>query len=137
MDKIDLAKNIEKGNYTDESYAALQKAIKAAEEALNTVATEEEVNTETAKLQKAIDSLKEKEEQGENPGEGQQNPNGSQGQNPDNQNGSSTGSSNGQNHKSDRVKTGDVAPIVLLVIASLTALGAMAVIIRRKRKYQK
>jgi len=95
------------------------------------------VNTETAKLQKAIDSLKEKEEQGENPGEGQQNPNGSQGQNPDNQNGSSTGSSNGQNHKSDRVKTGDVAPIVLLVIASLTALGAMAVIIRRKRKYQK
>ncbi len=59
--KLAEAKAIEKGNYTEESYAALQKAIETAESALSTVATEEEVTAAAQSLQAAISQLKEKE----------------------------------------------------------------------------
>lgn len=57
-DKINLAKAIQKGNYTEESYDVLQRAIAAAEEALAKVKTQEEVKSEAEKLQDAIDALR-------------------------------------------------------------------------------
>lgn len=57
-DKILEAKAIQKGNYTEESYDALQKAIAAAEEALAKVKTPEEVTSEAGKLQDAIGNLR-------------------------------------------------------------------------------
>ncbi len=57
--KIIEAKEIEQGNYTDESYAALQEAIAAAEKALETVSSPSEVSEAVDALQKAIDALTE------------------------------------------------------------------------------
>ena len=57
--KITEAKEIEQGNYTDESYAALQEAIAAAEKALETVSSPSEVSEAVDALQRAIDALTE------------------------------------------------------------------------------
>ena len=59
--KLAEARGIEKGNYTEESYTALQAAIASAEEALETVGTEAEVLAAVQALQAAIDALQEKE----------------------------------------------------------------------------
>lgn len=59
LDKIAEAKEIEQGNYTDESYAALQEAIAAAEKALETVSSPSEVSEAVDALQRAIDALTE------------------------------------------------------------------------------
>lgn len=58
-DKITEAQAIQKGNYTEESYAALQTAIETARSALKTVKTESEVTAAAEALQRAIDSLQE------------------------------------------------------------------------------
>ncbi len=65
-DKIAEAKEIEKENYTEESYTALQEAIQKAEETLKTVKTETEVTAAIADLQKAIDSLQRNTQEGLN-----------------------------------------------------------------------
>lgn len=68
-DKIAEAKAIEKGDYTDESYEALQAAIKTAEEAAETIETEEALQTAVKSLQEAIDGLEKKtSEPGPGPG---------------------------------------------------------------------
>ncbi len=59
VDKIKEAEQIEQGNYTDESYQALQDAIEAAEKALDTVTSQEEISAAVEALQDAIDHLEE------------------------------------------------------------------------------
>lgn len=61
LDKIAEAKAIQQGNYTDESYAALQTAIQSAEEAMGAVETEEALQAVIEALQGAIDRLQEKD----------------------------------------------------------------------------
>lgn len=61
LDKIAEAKAIEKGNYTDESYAALQMAIQSAEQAAEIVETEEALQAVIEALQGAINGLREKD----------------------------------------------------------------------------
>ncbi|MCI9446090.1 MAG: hypothetical protein HFH36_01605 [Lachnospiraceae bacterium] len=70
-DKIAEAKGIEKGDYTDESYEALQAAIRAAEEALGAIKTEEALQAAVKDLQEAIDGLQKKTTE-PNPGPGTQ-----------------------------------------------------------------
>lgn len=60
-EKIAEAKAIQQGNYTDESYAALQTAIQSAEEAMEAVETEEALQAVIEALQGAIDRLQEKD----------------------------------------------------------------------------
>lgn len=56
-DKITEAQAIQRGNYTEASYAALQTAIETARSALKTVKNEAEVTAAAEALQRAIDSL--------------------------------------------------------------------------------
>lgn len=68
LDKSDLlnliskVKYMKQGNYTDESYANLQSALKTAKDDYLSVTTPEEVKAAVVKLQTAIDALEEKEE---------------------------------------------------------------------------
>ena len=65
---IDQAKALEKGNYTDDSWNALQEAITSAEEVFaDEQATEEMVSVQKAALEAAIAELKEKEVEPVNP----------------------------------------------------------------------
>lgn len=76
-DKIAEAKGIKQGNYTEESYAALQAAITTAESAMDTIETEDALNAAVTTLQAAINGLQEKGSGGtEDPGnpEGPGNP---------------------------------------------------------------
>ncbi|WP_343249477.1 LamG-like jellyroll fold domain-containing protein [Diplocloster hominis] len=59
---IAQAKAIQKGNYTDDSYNALQTAIRQAEAAAGRITTADELNAEVGRLQAAIDALTEKKE---------------------------------------------------------------------------
>lgn len=59
---IKTAKAIEADGYTEESYAALQEAIKVAEDALQTVTTTAEADAAAEALQTAIDALVREEE---------------------------------------------------------------------------
>ena len=52
MKKIEEALAMKAEGYTEESYQALQDAIKAAQEALNTVETKQDVEDAVAALQK-------------------------------------------------------------------------------------
>lgn len=82
LDKSSLLKKIEEAmaikgeGYTKESYQALQNAIKAAQEAMNTVETKQDVEDAVKALQKAIDGLQKDSGQpgggddGNNPGGG-------------------------------------------------------------------
>lgn len=56
-EKIAEAKAIEKGSYTNSSYAALQTAIEDAEEAIETALLQEEIDAALQTLQEAMDSL--------------------------------------------------------------------------------
>ncbi len=58
--KVLEAKDIQQENYTDESYAALQEAVKTARKAFATVTTQEEVAAAVSALQKAIEALRKK-----------------------------------------------------------------------------
>ncbi len=55
--KLAEAKAIEKGNYTDKSYSALQTAIEEAEQAKNNALLQEELDAALTALQTAIDRL--------------------------------------------------------------------------------
>lgn len=61
-DLIAQAQAIQKGNYTDETYNALQEAIKHAQDAVEGIATADELNAEMGRLQAAIDALTDKAE---------------------------------------------------------------------------
>ncbi len=59
-EKMTAAKAIEKGNYTDESYETLQKAIQGAEALLKGSPGKKELEEAAAKLAAAIEGLREK-----------------------------------------------------------------------------
>ena len=61
QDKLKEAKTITANGYTADSYAALQNAIKQAEEVLNSNPSQQEIFAEVINLQKALDNLKKEE----------------------------------------------------------------------------
>ena len=147
MKKIEEALAMKAEGYTEESYQALQDAIKAAQEALNTGETKQDVEDAVKALQKAIDGL---EKEPENPGGGDDGnkPGGGEGSRPDDGNkpGSGeegnggkpgTGNSDAENNKNNgteagKVKTGDSAnPGMMFFLAGRA--GAVALIIRKRR----
>lgn len=147
MKKIEEALAMKAEGYTEESYQALQDAIKAAQEALNTVETKQDVEDAVAALQKAIDGL-EKESGKPDGGDEGDKPDGGEGSRPDDSNkpGSGeegnggkpgTGNSDAENNKNNgteagKVKTGDSAnPGMMFFLAG--SAGAVALIIRKRR----
>ena len=147
MKKIEEALAMKAEGYTEESYQALQDAIKAAQEALNTVETKQDVEDAVAALQKAIDGL-EKESGKPDGGDEGDKPDGGEGSRPDDGNkpGSGeegnggkpgTGNSEAENNKNNgteagKVKTGDSAnPGMMFFLAG--SAGAVALIIRKRR----
>ena len=147
MKKIEEALAMKAEGYTEESYQALQDAIKAAQEALNTVETKQDVEDAVAALQKAIDGL-EKESGKPDGGDEGDKPDGGEGSRPDDGNkpGSGeegnggkpgTGNSDAENNKNNgteagKVKTGDSAnPGMMFFLAGSS--GAVALIIRKRR----
>ena len=147
MKKIEEALAMKAEGYTEESYQALQDAIKAAQEALNTVETKQDVEDAVVALQKAIDGL-EKESGKPDGGDEGDKPDGGEGSRPDDGNkpGSGeegnggkpgTGNSDAENNKNNgteagKVKTGDSAnPGMMFFLAG--SAGAVALIIRKRR----
>lgn len=147
MKKIEEALAMKAEGYTEESYQALQDAIKAAQEALNTVETKQDVEDAVAALQKAIDGL-EKESGKPDGGDEGDKPDGGEGSRPydGNKPGSGeegnggkpgTGNSDAENNKNNgteagKVKTGDSAnPGMMFFLAG--SAGAVALIIRKRR----
>lgn len=147
MKKIEEALAMKAEGYTEESYQALQDAIKEAQEALNTVETKQDVEDAVAALQKAIDGL-EKESGKPDGGDEGDKPDGGEGSRPDDGNkpGSGeegnggkpgTGNSDAENNKNNgteagKVKTGDSAnPGMMFFLAG--SAGAVALIIRKRR----
>lgn len=147
MKKIEEALAMKAEGYTEESYQALQDAIKAAQEALNTVETKQDVEDAVAALQKAIDGL-EKESGKPDGGDEGDKPDGGEGSRPDDGNkpGSGeegnggkpgTGNSDAENNKNNgteagKVKTGDSANLGMMFFLAGSA-GAVALIIRKRR----
>lgn len=149
MNKIEEAMAIQAEGYTQESYQALQDAIKAAQDAMNTVETKQDVEDAVKALQKAIDGL---EKEPENPGGGDDGnkPGGDDGNKPggdgnkpggDSGNTGNTGKPGAGNtgstdknsaNQAGKVKTGDEAdPGIMLFL--LGSAGALALVIRKRR----
>ena len=157
MNKIEEAMAIQAEGYTQESYQALQDAIKAAQDAMNTVETKQDVENAVKALQKAIDGLK---KEPENPGGGDDGnkpggddgnkPGGDDGNKPggdDNKPGGDSGNTGNTGkpgagntgsadknsaNQAGKVKTGDEAdPGIMLFL--LGSAGALALVIRKRR----
>lgn len=156
MNKIEEAMAIQAEGYTQESYQALQDAIKAAQDAMNTVETKQDVEDAVKALQKAIDGL---EKEPENPGGGDDGnkPGGDDGNKPgddgnkpggdgnkpggDSGNTGNTGKPGAGNtgsadknsaNQAGKVKTGDESdPGIMLFL--LGSAGALALVIRKRR----
>lgn len=149
MKKIEEALAMKAEGYTEESYQALQDAIKAAQEALNTVETKQDVEDAVAALQKAIDGL-EKESGKPDGGDEGDKPDGGEGSRPDDgnkpggndgndnkPNAGNSGSGNDKNSGSEagKVKTGDSANIMLWVLLlGASVLGCFTVLRRQRRQ---
>ena len=149
MKKIEEALAMKAEGYTEESYQALQDAIKAAQEALNTVETKQDVEDAVAALQKAIDGL-EKESGKPDGGDEGDKPDGGEGSRPDDSNkpggndgndnkpnAGNSGSGNDKNSGSEagKVKTGDSASIMLWVLLlGASVLGCFTVLRRQRRQ---
>lgn len=148
MKKIEEALAMKAEGYTEESYQALQDAIKAAQEALNTVETKQEVEDAVAALQKAIDGLEKESGKPDSGDEGDKPDGGGEGSRPDDGNKPGggeegdggkpgTGNSDAENNKNNgteagKVKTGDSANPGMMFFLTGSA-GAVALIIRKRR----
>lgn len=148
MKKIEEALAMKAEGYTEESYQALQDAIKAAQEALNTVETKQDVEDAVVALQKAIDGLEKESGKPDGGDEGDKPDGGGEGSRPDDGNkpGSGeegnggkpgTGNSDAENNKNNgteagKVKTGDSANPGMMFFLTGSA-GAVALIIRKRR----
>lgn len=148
MKKIEEALAMKAEGYTEESYQALQDAIETAQEALNTVETDQDVKDAVAALQEAIDGLKKESGKPDGGDEGDKPDGGGEGSRPDDSNkpGSGeegnggkpgTGNSDAENNKNNgteagKVKTGDSTnPGMMFFLAG--SAGAVALIIRKRR----
>ena len=134
--------------YTEESYQALQDAIETAQEALNTVETDQDVKDAVAALQEAIDGLKKESGKPDGGDEGDKPDGGGEGSRPDDSNkpggndgndnkpnAGNSGSGNDKNSGSEagKVKTGDSASIMLWVLLlGASVLGCFTVLRRQK-----
>lgn len=148
MKKIEEALAMKAEGYTEESYQALQDAIKAAQEALNTVETKQDVEDAVAALQKAIDGLEKESGKPDGGDEGDKPDGGGEGSRPDDSNkpggndgndnkpnAGNSGSGNDKNSGSEagKVKTGDSASIMLWVLLlGASVLGCFTVLRRQK-----
>ena len=150
MKKIEEALAMKAEGYTEESYQALQDAIKAAQEALNTVETKQDVEDAVAALQEAIDGLKKESGKPDGGDEGDKPDGGGEGSRPDDSNkpggndgndnkpnAGNSGSGNDKNSGSEagKVKTGDSASIMLWVLLlGASVLGCFTVLRRQRRQ---
>lgn len=150
MKKIEEALAMKAEGYTEESYQALQDAIKAAQEALNTVETKQDVEDAVAALQKAIDGLEKESGKPDGGDEGDKPDGGGEGSRPDDSNkpggndgndnkpnAGNSGSGNDKNSGSEAgtVKTGDSANIMLWVLLlGASVLGCFTVLRRQRRQ---
>lgn len=148
MEKIEGALAITAEGYTEESYQALQDAIETAQEALNTVETDQDVKDAVAALQEAIDGLKKESGKPDGGDEGDKPDGGGEGSRPDDSNkpggndgndnkpnAGNSGSGNDKNSGSEagKVKTGDSASIMLWVLLlGASVLGCFTVLRRQK-----
>ena len=130
-DLIEKAKAIKSDGYTQESYNALQDAIKAAEDALGKVKTDDELNQAVAELQKAVDGLvKEGTDPGKEPGD-KPNQGGSNSNKPSGGNGNSGGTS------AKTVKTGDESGNMIALWGILLACAGAGIVIVVRKKYKR
>ncbi len=130
-DLIEKAKAIKSDGYTQESYNALQDAIKAAEDALGKVKTDDELNQAVAELQKAVDGLvKEGTDPGKEPGD---KPN----QGGSNSNKPSGGSGNSGGTSAKTVKTGDESGNMIALWGILLACAGAGIVIVVRKKYKR
>lgn len=150
MEKIEGALAITAEGYTEESYQALQDAIETAQEALNTVETDQDVKDAVAALQEAIDGLKKESGKPDGGDEGDKPDGGGEGSRPDDSNkpggndgndnkpnAGNSGSGNDKNSGSEagKVKTGDSASIMLWVLLlGASVLGCFTVLRRQRRQ---
>ena len=148
MKKIEEALAMKAEGYTEESYQALQDAIETAQEALNTVETDQDVKDAVAALQEAIDGLKKESGKPDGGDEGDKPDGGGEGSRPDDSNkpggndgndnkpnAGNSGSGNDKNSGSEagKVKTGDSASIMLWVLLlGASVLGCFTVLRRQK-----
>ena len=119
-------KDKKQGNYTDESWSRFAEALGKAKEVLdNAEATQEEVNTAKSNLEKAILSLKEKQDETPKPDPGElENEDSAKPEKPDE-----------NNYENNDVKTGDSSSILLFGTAFLsTAAGVILSLKKRKRE---
>ena len=150
MKKIEEALAMKAEGYTEESYQALQDAIETAQEALNTVETDQDVKDAVAALQEAIDGLKKESGKPDGGDEGDKPDGGGEGSRPDDSNkpggndgndnkpnAGNPGSGNDKNSGSEagKVKTGDSASIMLWVLLlGASVLGCFTVLRRQRRQ---
>lgn len=150
MKKIEEALAMKAEGYTEESYQALQDAIETAQEALNTVETDQDVKDAVAALQEAIDGLKKESGKPDGGDEGDKPDGGGEGSRPDDSNkpggndgndnkpnAGNSGSGNDKNSGSEagKVKTGDSASIMLWVLLlGASVLGCFTVLRRQRRQ---
>lgn len=150
MEKIEGALAITAEGYTEESYQALQDAIETAQEALNTVETDQDVKDAVAALQEAIDGLKKESGKPDGGDEGDKPDGGGEGSRPDDSNkpggndgndnkpnAGNSGSGNDKNSGSEagKLKTGDSASIMLWVLLlGASVLGCFTVLRRQRRQ---
>ena len=149
MEKIEGALAITAEGYTEESYQALQDAIETAQEALNTVETDQDVKDAVAALQEAIDGLKKESGKPDGGDEGDKPDGGGEGSRPDDSNkpggndgndnkpnAGNSGSGNDKNSGSEagKVKTGDSANIMLWVLLLGASVLECFTVLRRQRR---
>ena len=134
-DLIEKARAIKSDGYTEESYNALQDAIKAAEEALGKVKTDDELNQAVAELQKAVDGLvKAGTDPGTDPGK---EPGDKPDQGGSNSNKPSGGNGNSGGTPAKTVKTGDESGNMIALWGILLACAGAGIVIVVRKKYKR
>ena len=132
----DQYKDMEQGNYTDDSYAALQDALESASAVLaDENASQTDVDNAFNVLNSAAEALTEKTEEPGTEEPGTDKPS-SEDPSSDDKPAADTPSSDSGNDTASAVQTGDTTNLLVPAIVAVIALAAVAavIIIRKKRK---
>ncbi len=132
----DQYKDMEQGNYTDDSYAALQDALESASAVLvDENASQTDVDNAFNALNSAAEALTEKTEEPGTEEPGTDKPS-SEEPSSDDKPMADTPSSDSRNDTASAVQTGDTTNLLVPAIVAVIALAAVAavIIIRKKRK---